>query len=351
MRRARWVLTAIAVTALTLGIGTHRHELADATHRLVTLSPGWAAALAVVAVLGIVTDGAFASTLTPGLSVRRATMVQQAATASNNTIVGSGPVATGLRIAMLRTWGVPDGTVGLTIAALNLVASYSVWIVGLGAAVVGATGAAGDLVDRRLHAAVIVIAVAVLSVSTALWWALLHRPAIAHRLARAGQRPIDAARRRVRRLPAVDLASVAERFRVDARQLARVHGVRIVIAAAVEQAVNLVTPLVAVRAFGIRADVVSASEIVVAYGLVRLGAALTPLPGGIGVTEAGLAALLVRAGGPTSDVVAAVLAYRAITFLLPLFAGSVSFAAWRFAGAGRWRLGRAPGEALSAPGR
>ena len=344
VRRARWVLTAIVVAAMAAGIATHRAELGRAVHQLRGLSTAWFAVLAAAAVLAIVADGAFASTLTPGLSVRRATMVQQAATAANNTIVGSGPMATALRIAMLRTWRVPDRTIGVTIVAFNLMASYAVWIVGLGAAVLGASGIGGDVVDPRIHTAVIVVACVVLAASTALWWALLRHPAIARWLARRAQVPVDAVRRRIRRLPAVDLVEVAERARVDGRQLARAHGARIVVAAVAEQAVNVALPVLAVRAFGIGAEAVSTGEVLTAYGLVRLGAALTPLPGGIGVVELGLAALLVRFGGPQPEVLAAVLTYRAATFLLPLLTGSACFAAWRWAGAGR-RTG------VSAPGR
>lgn len=335
VRRVRWVLTALVMVALTAGIATYRGDLANALRHLGTLSLGWSAALTVAAILGIVTDGAFASTLTPGLSVRRATMVQQAATAANNTIVGSGPVATGLRIAMLRSWAVPDATIGLTIVAFNLVASYAVWIVGLGAAILGVIGAGGDAVDARLHLAVVVVATIVLTGSTALWWALLRHPAVTRWLARVGQRAVDAARRRVRRLPAIDLAGVAERARLEAGQLARVHGGRIVLAAIVEQVVHVATPVLAVRALGIDAATVSTGEVLVSYGLVRLGAALTPLPGGIGVAELGLAALLIRAGGPEPRVLAAVITFRAITFLLPMLTGSACFAAWRWGGAGR----------------
>jgi hypothetical protein len=158
------------------GVLTHRQELADAGRRIGGLSPGWLAVLALTAAAGILADGVFASTVTPALSVRRATMVQQAATAANNTVVGSGPVATGLRVAMLRSWQVPDGAIGLTIVALNLVASYSVWLVALATAVVGLTGAAPEVLDRRVYLAVAAASVVVVASSTALWWAL-PRPA------------------------------------------------------------------------------------------------------------------------------------------------------------------------------
>ena len=321
----------MALLALFAGAAaTHRRDLADATRRVVSLSPGWAGALAGIVVLGVLTDGFFASTVTPGLSVRRATMVQQAATAANNTVIGSGPVSTGLRIAMLRSWQVSDTSIGLTIVTLNLVASYAVWLVALGAAILGAAGAASSIVDRRVYVAVIAGATVVLGASTWLWWALLCRPGAARGLAVRGQRLLHAVRRRIPRLVDVDLVAIAERSRRDARLLIHAHGHRIVLASVLEQLAGVAAPVVVVRAFGIPSDVVSTTAIIVAYGLVRLGAALAPIPGGIGVTELGLATLLVRFGGPEPAVFAAVVTYRALTFLLPILTGGACFVLWRW---------------------
>jgi len=64
--------------------------------------------------------------------------------------------------------------------------------------------------------------------------------------------------------------------------------------------------------------------------LIRLVVALTPIPGGIGITEFGLAALLTRFGGPETTVLAAVLTYRTLTFVLPIITGGVCFTTWRW---------------------
>jgi uncharacterized membrane protein YbhN (UPF0104 family) len=70
--------------------------------------------------------------------------------------------------------------------------------------------------------------------------------------------------------------------------------------------------------------------VVLVFGLVRLAAAFSPVPGGIGVTELGLSVLLVRAGANEPAAVAAIVAFRAVTFLLPLLLGTVCFACWRW---------------------
>ena len=98
----------------------------------------------------------------------------------------------------------------------------------------------------------------------------------------------------------------------------------------VDQAITIAKPLAVVWAFGIGPDEISTWQVLIAYGLVRLVAALTPIPGGIGVIELGLAVLLVRFGGDEAVVLAAVLTYRALTFALPIVTGGFCLLAWRF---------------------
>ena len=52
-------------------------------------------------------------------------------------------------------------------------------------------------------------------------------------------------------------------------------------------------------------------------------------PGGVGVVELGLTGGLVAAGGLHAPVVAAVLVYRALTFLPPIFVGAGCYLYWR----------------------
>jgi hypothetical protein len=83
--------------------------------------------------------------------------------------------------------------------------------------------------------------------------------------------------------------------------------------------------------------------IVIAYGLTQIAAALPITPGGLGVVEGGLTALLVAYGVPMPSAVAAVVIYRAVTFwiLVP-----VGWVLW-------WRLDdhrlRRPKQAIERP--
>ncbi len=58
-------------------------------------------------------------------------------------------------------------------------------------------------------------------------------------------------------------------------------------------------------------------DVLMANTLVSLFAGILPVPGGIGVTEAGLTAALAAAGVPQEAALAAVIIYRVWSFYLP----------------------------------
>jgi uncharacterized protein (TIRG00374 family) len=74
---------------------------------------------------------------------------------------------------------------------------------------------------------------------------------------------------------------------------------------------------------------VSWVEALAAFALVRLLSAFPVTPGGLGVVELGLAAALVLAGGQEAQVVAAVLVFRVLTFVLPIPIGAITWWLWR----------------------
>jgi undecaprenyl-diphosphatase len=74
----------------------------------------------------------------------------------------------------------------------------------------------------------------------------------------------------------------------------------------------------AARAYGV--DVPFATLVVVNWGATTLGS-VSPVPGGLGVAEAGLVAGLTAAGVPADLAVATALTHRLVTFWLPPVAG------------------------------
>jgi uncharacterized protein (TIRG00374 family) len=87
--------------------------------------------------------------------------------------------------------------------------------------------------------------------------------------------------------------------------------------------------LLALRHVGVGADEVGWVEALAAFAFVRLISALPITPGGLGVVELGLTAALIAADGPREAVVAAILVYRALTYLLPIPFGLAAYIRWR----------------------
>jgi uncharacterized membrane protein YbhN (UPF0104 family) len=65
------------------------------------------------------------------------------------------------------------------------------------------------------------------------------------------------------------------------------------------------------------------------FAFARLVTAIPITPGGAGLVEAALIAGLVGAGGDSSQVAAAVLIFRALTWALPILVGIGCYVWWR----------------------
>ena len=86
------------------------------------------------------------------------------------------------------------------------------------------------------------------------------------------------------------------------------------------------TLLATIRATGAKPN---PSLVLLAYAVAGLLALIPITPGGLGIVEAGLSALLILAGVPGGDAVVATLAYRIISYWLPIFVGPFAYMAFR----------------------
>ncbi len=84
--------------------------------------------------------------------------------------------------------------------------------------------------------------------------------------------------------------------------------------------------------------VISPIDLLVAYGLANILAAIPLTPAGLGVIEGVLIPTLVGFGVPHSQAILAVIAYRLINFWIPIPIGGVSYASLE------WRRGNASGR-------
>jgi putative heme transporter len=91
--------------------------------------------------------------------------------------------------------------------------------------------------------------------------------------------------------------------------------------------------LACVRGLGLSQSQVPWQTSLAAFAFVRLLTVLPITPGGAGITELGLVGILAGSAshGSAAQITAAVLLYRAVTYLVPIPAGAVACAAWRYA--------------------
>lgn len=330
MRSWRTVLALLVGTALIVATVVHRHDLTLAVRRIADLSPAWLVLLGITAMVTVMSAGWAAAAVYPGLSLGRSITMHQATIAASNTVVASGPVSLALRISMLRSWCLSDSAIAVSVIASNVVSSFRLWFMALAVAIIGVTGTASELLDRWVFAVVAVLAVTVLTVSGLWWWFVIRHPQIARWCTDRAQRLLVWLRKRrhFQRLPNVDLVKAVDTFRRDVTDLVRHHRRRIMASSVLEMIVLLGTPVLVARAFGITNSMVSTAEIVLAFGMVRLASALSPIPGGIGISEVGATLLLARFGAPDSAVLATVITHRAITFLMPLIVGGLCLGIW-----------------------
>ena len=88
----------------------------------------------------------------------------------------------------------------------------------------------------------------------------------------------------------------------------------------------LVTSL---RVMGVSDDEVGWAEVLAVFAFARLLTAIPLTPGGAGVVELAIITGLTRAGGDAAQVVAAVLLFRLLTYVLPILLGTFTYAIWR----------------------
>jgi uncharacterized membrane protein YbhN (UPF0104 family) len=162
---------------------------------------------------------------------------------------------------------------------------------------------------------------------------LLHSEPFALRAGRALQRALAVACRLARRPPPPGAAGWLPGFRDRAAALLAARRWQITAAMAVGNLALWLVLLACLRGIGLSQAQVPWQTSFAAFAFVRLLTMLPVTPGGIGITELGLVGILAADAGhrATAQVTAAVLLYRAVTYLPPIPLGAVACLAWRHA--------------------
>lgn len=327
-----------------LTLGVLLAVFAGALPRIAEYGEVWAALqrlgagqLGLLGALTVVALGAYAAifaVLLPGVRLHTAFGVHMASTAVAFTVPAGGAVATGVTFSLYRRRGMRSEQVLAAIATAGLWELLARFALPVAAA--GSLAITGE--DRRWWG--------LAAVAVAMLLALLGGAAAAARSSRFARtlgawlgRPVSWARARLGKSP-VDGASAAEDLRLEVLRAVGGHWAAVsalTIGGHVAQAVLLLASL---RVLGVPATQVGMATVLTAYALARSATAIPVTPGGVGVVDLGLVAILAVTAGEeqAAGIAAAVLVFRGLTYVAPILLGLVA-----------WLVLRAPGWRSATP--
>jgi uncharacterized protein (TIRG00374 family) len=261
----------------------------------------------------------------PGLGYRQAMKITQTSTAIANTLPGGAALGAGLQTAMYLSYGfVPkDIAISLTLTgAWNTFVKLAMPIVALLLLALSG-GVGGALVASAMVGVVVLVGTIVVA------GIVLRSERGAIGIGRAFGSLLSWMAPLTRRSPRGDWGAIVADFRHRTIALLRACWAQLTAATILSHVTLYIVLLLTLRHVGVSNAVVTWQEVLAAFSFVRLLSAIPITPGGVGVVELGLTATLVAAGGGDARVVAAVLVYRLLTFVLPIPVGAVSYFLWQ----------------------
>ena len=300
-----------------------------------SLSPGQFVVLLAVTGFNIFTYWPQMVASMRGLTLGQAAVNNQTSTTVANTVPAGGMVAIGITVAMFRSWGFSYEAITLS----ELVTFVWNTFIKLGLPIVAlAILAVQGTVGSGLLAAAI-FGLAFLLVAIVLFGLVLWKKPLARRIGSGLGRVASFFRRIVRRPPVGDWGEAAVRFRHDSIDLIAHRWVALTISTVVSHIGLYLVLLISLRYVGVTGAQISWAEVLGVFAFVRLLSALPLTPGGLGVVELGYIGGLVLAGrhhlGGLSSaefhalVAAGVLLFRALTYLLQIPLGGITYVIWK----------------------
>lgn len=336
----RFLPTVIAVVIAVIFSVYQRDVLADIFSRLAQIHPLGFLPLAAAGLTMVVARAIFLRACSPGITLKNAITADQSALAAGYGIaLGGGAVGTGLRIHMFTRWGLSPQSIAASIVTTAVVPSFTTW--GLPIVTLFPLVVAGEA--DNIENIVFITAISLVLISIIFWFLALRGEVLFRITGRIGTR---LQRLLLRWLPrrftktrnAVLRANphfFSAELRTSILSLLRQQGPRILGASVLTLAAAFFCLWTSATLFG--AEGLSIYEMLVAFSLVRVLIAVSPIPGAAGIAELGLIALLERSGVSALDATGTTLLYRFVTWFMPIVVGTVLW----------WRYTHSPKESLN----
>jgi putative heme transporter len=327
--RLRRILGAVGslalVAALLLGVLPSMADFGEVWEAVQSLTWLETTSLLLLAAWNILTYQLVILAALPGLTWLRAFVVGQLSTAITNTLPAGSAIGVGVTYTMFSSFGFSAGSIAIASVVTGLWNTF----VKLGLPVVALalltfTGRSNAALQSAAVTGLVILAGAIgvlalsLSSERGARTAGDRLGAIVTRLARPFHRG-----------PFTTWGEGLVRFRAQSIDLLRRRWHLITLATVVSHLSLFALLWMSLRHMGIPTEQITMTGALAAFSVVRLVTAIPITPGNLGIVEVGLTAALVVAGGPQSLVVAAVLIYRALSYLIQVPMGLVAWVIWR----------------------
>lgn len=272
----------------------------------------------------------------PGLTVRRALLMSLTGSSVSNVLPMGGAAGTALNYSMCRRWGHSRSAFVLFTVVTHLwgvVAKLLLPVLALAALMLTGGSSAQLLVPTVIAASALLGLVTLVAV-------VLSSEGAAAAVGRAGERAIAGAGRFARRPWQVSLEGPARELRAEAVSLTRRNWRRPALGMLGYIALQALLLWLCLHALG---SVVGPVQVFAAYAIERLLTIVVLTPGGLGVVEVTMTAMLVAFGASPVTATAGVLLYRAFTYALEIPVGGALLLGW-------WGLRQAQDPTWTAPG-
>ncbi len=262
---------------------------------------------------------------TPGITYPQAAVLTQSTTAVANSVPAGGAIAVGLTYTILSSWGFSKvrATVSIVVTGIwNNWLKLATPVLALALLAMQGERGGGQLLAALLALGGLVGAIVIFAL-------ILRSEQFAGRVGEATGKGATALLRLVRRPPVHgwDLAVVKFRNRVIG--LVRYRWIRLTAATILSHAALYIVLVTSLRVMGVSDDEVGWARVLAVFAFARLLTAIPLTPGGVGVVELALITGLTSAGGDAPQVVAAVLLFRLLTYILPILLGAFTYVVWR----------------------
>jgi uncharacterized membrane protein YbhN (UPF0104 family) len=260
----------------------------------------------------------------PGLTHPKAFVANLSSSAVSNVLPFGGAVGVAATYLMYGSWGFGAGAITRSILVSGV---WNVLVkLAMPAVAFVLLAATGQL--RLVVVVVTVLALVAFAAACALLWLVLHSDTFAAAVGRASERVLGALARLVGKRPITGIESRVVAFRHDSRNLIVERWVPLSVWIALYNLTQFGVFLMCLEVLPDTGHDLGWAEAFAAFTVGRLLSNVSVTPSGVGFVEAGMAGLLVAAGGDPATVTAAVLLFSAFTYLAEIPVGAAGWLVW-----------------------